>query len=102
MRKLAIPFLAVAGLAVSAAGASAQSVSVEIGPTYGYSNYGGNYGPRYSEGYYGYRSVAPARRDYGRSYGYRSDETVTERGTAGGCGTYFYWEDGRCVDARNK
>lgn len=106
MRKLAIPALAAAGLALSMAAANAQSVGVEIntgGPAYGYGSYYG-YGPGYG-GYYGYRS-APERSYYGRSYGYRSAEPtiVEERGirNSGGCGTYFFWNGDRCVDARNK
>lgn len=103
MRKLAFPVLAAAGLALTAASAQAQSVGVEIntGPAYGYTTYG--YGPRY-ERHYGYRAAVPMRRSYGPSYGYRSSEPVVveERGTGGGCGTYFYWNGDRCVDARNK
>jgi hypothetical protein len=108
MRKIAIPFLAVAGLVATAATSHAQSIGVEIdsdGPAYGYTSFG--YGPGYyGDRYYGYRAAAPARRYYygERSYGYRSDAPVTvqERGTSGGCGTYFYWNGDRCVDARNK
>jgi len=106
MRKLALPFLAAAGLVMTAATSQAQSIGVEIdsdGPVYGYADFGG-YGPGYYGRHYGYRSVAPARRVYGPSYGYRAEAPVVveERGTGGGCGKYFYWNGDRCVDARNK
>lgn len=107
MRKFAIPVLAAAGLAMTAATSQAQSIGVEIdadGPVYGYADFGG-YGPGYSRGYYGYRSAAPVRRSYGGAYyGYRSEEPVVveERRGGGSCGTYFYWNGDRCVDARNK
>ena len=108
MRKSAIPFLAAAGLVMTAAASQAQSIGVEIdsdGPVYGYADFGG-YGPGYSGRSYGYRSAAPVRpytySGYGPSYGYRADDGVKERGTGGGCGTYFYWNGDRCVDARNK
>ena len=105
MRKLAIPFLAAAGLALTAASLQAQSVGVEIDvgePVYGYSDYRA-YGPGVY-GTYGYRPAAPVRR-YSRTeyYGYRADEPVVElRSRSGGCGTYYYWNGDRCVDARNK
>ena len=106
MSKLTIPFLAAAGLVLTAATSQAQSVGVEIGrsgPVYGYADFGYGYGAGYDRGYYGYRATAPARRSYGTSYGYRADEPMAEeRGTPGGCGTYFYWSGDRCVDARNK
>lgn len=104
MRKFAFPVLAAVGLTLTAASAQAQSFGVEIGtgPAYGYTSYG-VYGPRY-EGYYGYRSAVPMRRSYGPSYGYRAEAPVVveQRGTGGGCGTYYYWNGDRCVDARNK
>lgn len=104
MRKVAFSLIAAAGLTLTAAAAQAQSVGVEIGvgPSYGYTTYGG-YGPRY-EGYYGYRTMAPVRRSYGPSYGYRAQAPVVieRRAHAGGCGTYYYWNGDHCVDARNK
>jgi len=56
------------------------------GPTYGYTGaYAGSYG--YSSGTYGYSSAAAAEAD---------------AGGPGTCGTYRYWKDGRCIDARSK
>jgi hypothetical protein len=55
-------------------------------PAYGYTGaYSGSYG--YSSGTYGYSSAAAAEAD---------------AGGPGTCGTYHYWKDGRCVDARGK
>jgi hypothetical protein len=105
MRNYAIPFLAAVGLAMTSAASQAQSVGIAIdtdGPVYGYADFGG-YGPGYYGRSYGYRSAAPARNYTGPRYGYRAGESVVEeRGTSGGCGTYFYWNGDRCVDARNK
>jgi hypothetical protein len=47
--------------------------------------YAGSYG--YSSGTYGYSSGAAVEAD---------------AGSPGTCGTYRYWKDGRCVDARGK
>jgi hypothetical protein len=60
-------------------------------PYYGYA-YSGNPGYRSSYGYggtgtYGYSSAAA---------------TDTELAGPGTCGTYRYFKDGRCVDARSK
>jgi hypothetical protein len=88
-------------LALGGAGsAHAQGVGVEIyagppvtgdyyyGPGYA-AGYGYGYGPRV----YGYtrRYADPADRDV--------DVVVRQRG---GCGTYYYWNGERCVDARNR
>jgi|SRR6185295_5982670 hypothetical protein len=55
-------------------------------PTYGYTSaYSGSYG--YSGGTYGYSSGAAAEAD---------------AGGPGTCGTYRYWKNGQCVDARGK
>ena len=54
-------------------------------PYYSTGAYSGSYG--YSSGTYGYSSAAAAEVD---------------AGGPGTCGTYRYWKDGRCVDARGK
>lgn len=100
MRKIAMSVLAVAGLTAAVSSAQAQSVGVEIGrggaAVYGYTG-SGPYARGYS-GYDGYR--APMRSYRSDSYGYRANE-VEDR-PDGTCGTYFYWNGARCVDARNK
>jgi hypothetical protein len=72
-------------------------------------------------GYHGYRAAAWGGRRYwrggGRSYGYagrrywRYGVGTAALGAAGmtanphapgTCGAYFYWKDGRCMDARLK
>jgi hypothetical protein len=112
-------------------GAGPVGVGVGVGPGwYGYGPYYGpygyyapyyGYGPTYGYGYapraYGYRSSAP------RVYGYRSTTAPRVYGYAamtapaapaapaataepvrgpGRCETFFYWKDGRCMDARLK
>ena len=75
-------------------------------PAYGYTSpYAGTYG--YASPYaatYGYAS--PYATTYGYSsgtYGYSSAAAVeADAGGPGSCGTYRYWKDGRCVDARGK
>ena len=62
-------------------------------PSYGYSSYG------YPA--YGYSGT------YSRGYGYTSETTGAAAGAVeavgpGMCGTYRYWKDGRCSDARSK
>jgi hypothetical protein len=100
MRKIAMSVLAVAGFTGIVASAHAQSVGVEINrggaAVYGYTG-SGPYGRGYS-GSNGYRAPLHAyRSDY---YGYRADEARDR--SDGTCGTYFYWNGARCVDARNK
>lgn len=98
------------------------------GPYYGpygyyapYYGYGPTYGYSYAPRAYGYRSSAPRVYQYRsapRVYGYRSTTGPRVYGYAamtapaapaaepvrgpGRCQTFFYWKDGRCVDARLK
>lgn len=75
-------------------------------PYYGYSSYGYPYGYSYSGYPYRYRSA------YSGAYGYSSGMATSDSsGTAtakvatagpGMCGTYLYWKDGKCNDARSK
>jgi hypothetical protein len=83
--------LAATALVGSYASASAQGVGVEIyaGPNY------------YDESYYSYRYVERGPRAYRRYYSEPVDDdadVVVRR--SGGCGTYYYWDGDRCVDAR--
>jgi hypothetical protein len=82
---------------------------------YAYDDPGYYYSYGYSAApYYGY---APRRTVYGyrggyvapRVYGYAAPAAPAPRTEVqipvrepGNCGTYFYWKDGRCVDARMK
>jgi len=84
--------LGAAALAISYAGASAQGVGIYVGP-----------GGYYDDPYYtspGYVERGP------RVYGYRRyyseplvDDAEIPR-LSGGCGTYYFWDGERCVDAR--
>lgn len=70
--------------------ASAQSIGIYVGPGMPYDAYA-------------YQYERPYR--YGpRVYGYSSDADDTivrvEPRRRGGCGTYYYWDGERCVDAR--
>ena len=73
--------------------ASAQSFGIYIGPPAAYESDYYGYGPEY-------RPYRP------RVYGYRrySDDGYAEndRVRRGGCGTYYYWNGDRCVDARTR
>ena len=89
--------LAATALVGSYASASAQRVGVEIyagPPTY------------YDRPYYGYSSgyVDRAPRVYGyrRYYSEPIDDDVDAPRRSGGCGTYYFWDGERCVDARRK
>lgn len=90
------PFLLTAAAAIAtsltaAGGASAQSVYVQT--------YDHDYAPA-PYGYYYTAPVAPA--PVYREYGYRPAESFAYRPDfpPGGCGTYRYWRNGQCVDAR--
>lgn len=80
---------AIATSLAAAGGASAQSSYVET-YDYGYAPYG----------YYYTAPAAPA--PVYREYGYRPAESFAVRPDfpPGGCGTYRFWRNGRCVDAR--
>jgi hypothetical protein len=97
MRKILLPLLAGAALtAVAAGSASAQSVGIYVGTPYAY-----GYDDDVS---YGYVAV-PERRVAPRRYGYVSgsgDIEVRARDHNGTCGTFYYWNGDRCVDARNR
>ena len=78
------------------------------GGYYGYSSYGNPYSGYSYSGYPAYRY----RSAYSGAYGYSSGmgtsgssgaatSTVAAAG-AGMCGTYLYWKDGKCNDARAK
>lgn len=100
MRKLILPVVVCGGLWMTANAASAQGFGVEVraGPLYGYV---GDEQRRYGRYYgYGYSAApAPAARPY-RSYDvYEEDIPARD---AGSCGTFFYWDGDRCVDARNR
>ena len=75
---------------------------------YGYSSYGSPY-YGYSYGYPAYRY----RSAYSGTYGYSSAMAATSDSSGaatakvaatgpGMCGTYLYWKDGKCNDARSK
>lgn len=115
MRKSLIALLAATAAAVLApresvaqgvyVGAGPVGVGVGVGVGPGYYGYGsGYYG--YGPGYYGYgpdvryrsRVVTAPRYRY---YSAPRRETNAER-VPGGCGEYFYWDGGRCVDSRLK
>lgn len=102
MRKLLVSVLATCGLAMTAGVASAQGFGIEVydgEPVYGYAPYGSyyyGYGPSY-----GYTARAPSRTYGYRSYGYVPQEREVRR-RSGTCGTYFFWNGDRCVDARSK
>jgi len=77
------------------------------GGYYGYSSYGyPSYGYAYGYPAYRYRSA------YSGGYGYSSGMATSDSSDAatakvaatgpGMCGTYLYWKDGKCNDARSK
>lgn len=72
-------------------------------PYYDDSYYGS---PSYSYSSYGYPAYGSSGA-YSGAYGYTSGTTGAATGEAeavgpGMCGTYRYWKDGRCTDARSK
>jgi hypothetical protein len=83
------------------------------GGYYGYSSY--DY-PDYGYSYYSYPSYryrsARYRRAYSGAYGYSSEMRTSDSSGAtaakvaapgpGMCGTYLYWKNGKCNDAREK
>ena len=69
---------------------------------------GGYYGygsPYYGYSYYGYPAYGYSSA-YSGGYGYSSSSGATAEKVAakgpGMCGTYLYWKDGKCNDARSK
>jgi hypothetical protein len=126
MRKLTKGLLALTlpVLAFAAAPAAAQGVYVDTGPAafgfgvgpaydpYGPVKYDYYYGPEYDYStrtrVYSYtrRVYRPRVDDDVRVYGWRSappvstETTVITTARPGNCGTYHYWHEGRCVDAR--
>jgi hypothetical protein len=64
----------------------------------------------YNSPYYGYSYSGYPAYGYSASNGYSSasgtygysDSVATEAVGPGNCGTYRYWKDGRCTDARSK
>ena len=53
----------------------------------------------YDSGYYNDRR-GPRVYGYNRGYRYDDDAVAVRPDGPGGCGTYFYWNGDRCVDAR--
>jgi hypothetical protein len=106
MRRIFALIFGMAALVAASAQASAQSFGIYVGPPgYGYDY--GNYG--YSDRYR-YRNADRYRYNDGvRVYGYTRraadpDDTDTGqlRRSPGGCGTYYFWDGERCVDARRR
>jgi hypothetical protein len=67
----------------------------------------GGYYPYYGYGYssYGYGGYPAYAGGYGYSSGMGESGATTEKVAATGpgtCGTYLYWKDGKCNDARSK
>ena len=77
-----------AGLSAWCGSASAQSFGIYVGPP-AYDSYYSYYGPAYS---------GPRVYGYTRYY----DDDVAYPSRSGGCGTYYFWNGERCVDARNR
>ncbi len=95
MRKILLPALAAAALAASAGMASAQSVGVGV--------YLGAPGPYWYDDDVAYGYVAaPEARVVHRRHERRYVDEPRARDHNGTCGTYFYWNGNRCVDARNR
>lgn len=53
----------------------------------------------YEAGYYTDRR-GPRVYGYNRAYRYDDDAIAVRPNGPGGCGTYYYWNGDRCVDAR--
>jgi hypothetical protein len=99
MRRFIILGVVAASLGIASTSASAQGVGIYVGPPYGYDpyyerDYYYGYGPRVD--YYGPRVYGYTRRDDDAGLEVELGRPIGP----GGCGTYRYWNGGRCVDAR--
>lgn len=101
MRRLIVSIVTCGGLLASMTAASAQSfgVDVRVGPVYGYADYG-RYPRHGSYGAYGYMAAPYPTARSSQFYSDAYDDAPAY--DSGSCGTYFYWDSERCVDARNK
>ncbi len=94
-------------------------VGVGYGPNFDDDGDASYYGPGYTPPPYAYwgppravRTPAPGQSYYGppvaSGYSYYSApaapgvDRIARESAPGECGTFFYWSEGRCVDARNK
>jgi len=86
-----------AALAAAALVGGFSAASAQVG-------FGAYVGPGYYDNdpyYYGYAEPAPPVRYYSAPR-YDDDYVAEAPRQRGGCGTYFYWNGERCVDARRK
>ena len=96
MRRIMLTAVATGAALVAGYGSAAAQLVVETPPASVYVDtpYA------YDSGYYVDRR-GPRVYGYTREYRYSDDDTIAIRPNGpGGCGTYFYWNGDRCVDAR--
>ena len=95
MRRLMLAAAATGAALFAGYGSAAAQVVIETPPADVY--VGTPYA--YDSGYYTTRR-GPRVYGYARDYRYDDDAIAVRPSGPGGCGTYYYWNGDRCVDAR--
>lgn len=95
MRKFMLTAAATGAALVAGYGSATAQLVIETPPADVY--VGTPYA--YDSGYYTTRR-GPRVYGYTREYRYDDDAIAIRPNGPGGCGTYFYWNGDRCVDAR--
>lgn len=97
MRRLMLTAVATGAALVAGYGSATAQLVIETPPADVY--VGTPYA--YDSGYYYTDRRGPRVYGYTREYRYDDDDAVAIRPSGpGGCGTYYYWNGDRCVDAR--
>jgi len=96
MRRLMLAAAATGAALLAGYGSAAAQLVIETPPADVYVDTPYSY----DSGYYTTRR-GPRVYGYTREYRYDDDDAVSLRPSGpGGCGTYYYWNGDRCVDAR--